>query len=179
MAGRPDASPNASSGPSACPPGNAPPGRPRASRRALLRSARRGPSARPGAPCRIVVRYAREMAAMSSCLRCCRAAPHRPAADPRASPPEPALPKAGGNDDLHTIRPVIARVPEAALVAFRKRRIRFEVCARQIIKQHVVADVEQVAPPSHQVIEDRLLVPQQSVMTAIQLVDLGEPRILA
>ena len=28
-----------------------------------------------------------------------------------------------GNDDLHTIRPVIARVPEAALVAFRKRRI--------------------------------------------------------
>ncbi len=84
-----------------------------------------------------------------------------------------------GNDDLHTIRPVIARVPEAALVAFRKRRIRFEVGARQIIKQHVVADVEQVAPPSHQVIEDRLLVPQQSVMTAIQLVDLGEPRILA
>src|SRR5712672_3628223 len=84
---RPDASPNASSGPSACPPGNAPPGRPRASRRALLRSARRGPSARPGAPCRIVVRYAREMAATSSCPRCCRAAPHRPAADPRASPP--------------------------------------------------------------------------------------------
>ena len=28
------------------------------------------------------------------------------------------------DDDLHTIRPVVARVPEAALVAFRKRRIR-------------------------------------------------------
>ena len=84
-----------------------------------------------------------------------------------------------GNDDLHTIRSMIARVPEAALVAFRERRIRLEVGARQIIEQHIVADVEQIAPPSHQMIEDRLLVGQQSVMTAIQLVDLGQPGILA
>jgi hypothetical protein len=35
-----------------------------------------------------------------------------------------------GNDDLHTIRPVIARVPEAALVAFRKRRIHPEEARR-------------------------------------------------
>ena len=84
-----------------------------------------------------------------------------------------------GNDDLHTIRPVIARVPEAALVAFRKRRIRLEIGAGQIVEQHVVADVEQVAPAPHQVIEDRLLVRQQPVVTAIQLVDLGQPGILA
>ena len=84
-----------------------------------------------------------------------------------------------GNDDLHTIRPVIARVPEAALVAFRKRRIRLEIGTRQIVEQHVVADVEQVAPASCQMVEDRLLVRQQPIMTAIQLVDLGEPRILA
>ena len=84
-----------------------------------------------------------------------------------------------GNDDLHTIRPMIARVPEAALVAFRKRRIGLEIGARQIVEQHVVADVEQIAPPSHQVIEDRLLVRQQPVVTAIQLVDLGQPGILA
>src|SRR5205823_13818129 len=47
------------------------------------------------------------------------------------------------------------------------------------IEQHVVADVEQIAPPSHQVIEYRLLVLEQPVMTAIQLVDLGQPGILA
>src|SRR5205807_8921016 len=84
-----------------------------------------------------------------------------------------------GNDDLHTIRPVIARIPVPALVAFRKRRIRLEVGARQVVEQHVVADVEQVAPPPHQVIEDRLLVRQQPVMAAIQLVDLGKPCVLA
>ena len=83
------------------------------------------------------------------------------------------------NDDLHTIRPVIARVPEAPLVAFRKRRIGLEISARQIIEQHVVADVEQVAPPSRQVIKDRLFVHQEPVVTAVQLVDLGQPGILA
>src|SRR3984893_11287773 len=161
MAWPPDASPNASSGPSACPPGNAPAAPPRAFRRAPPGSARRGPSARPGAPCRIAVRCARETPATSPCRRCCRAAPHRPAAGLRGSPPEPALAEAGGNDDLHTIRPVIARVAEAALVAFRKRRIRLEIGAGQIIEQHVIADVEQISPSSHQMIEDRLLVAQQ------------------
>ena len=37
-----------------------------------------------------------------------------------------------GNDDLHTIGSMIARVPEAALVAFRERWIRLEIGARQI-----------------------------------------------
>jgi hypothetical protein len=83
------------------------------------------------------------------------------------------------NDDLHTIRPVIARVPVAALVTFRKRRVRLEIGARQIVEQHVVADVEQIAPPPRQVIKDRLFVRQQPVVTAVQLVDLGQSGILA
>src|SRR5271169_6562845 len=120
----------------------------------------------------------RETPAASSYLRYCRAAPHRPAAGLRASPPKPALAEAGGDDDLHTIRPVIARVPEAALVAFRKRRIRLEISARQIVEQHVVADVEQVSPPPRQVIKDRLLMHQQPVVTAVQLLDLGQPCVL-
>src|ERR1700719_291147 len=138
MAGRPDASPNASSAPSACPPGNAPAGRPRAFLRGPPRSARRGPSARRGAPCRVVARWDRETAATLFCPRYCLEAPHRPVAGLRASPPEPALAEAGGNDDLHTIRPMIARVAEAALVAFRKRRIRLEVGARQIRYNQVI-----------------------------------------
>ena len=84
-----------------------------------------------------------------------------------------------GNDDLHTIRPVIARIPEAPLIAFRKRRIRLEIGARQIVQQDVVADVEQVAPPHRQMIEHRLFVDQQPVVAAVQLVDLGQPGILA
>src|SRR5207248_6155339 len=54
-----------------------------------------------------------------------------------------------------------------------------EISARQIVEQHVVADVEQVAPPSRQVIKDRLFVYQQPVVTAVQLVDLGQAGILA
>src|SRR3979490_1055213 len=55
---------------------------------------------------------------------------------------------------------------------------RAKIGARQVVEQHVVADVEQIAPPPRQVIKDRLLVHQQPVMTAIQLVNLGQPRIL-
>src|SRR5205814_6187331 len=70
------------------------------------------------------------------------------------------------------------RVPEAALVALRTWRIRLEISARQVVEQHVVADVEQVSPPPRQVIKDRLLVHQQPIVTAVQLVDLGQPGIL-
>src|ERR1700716_140278 len=55
---------------------------------------------------------------------------------------------------------------------------RAEISARQVVEQHVVADVEQVSPPPRQVIKDRLLVHQQPIVTAVQLVDLGQPGIL-
>src|SRR5499427_622056 len=84
-----------------------------------------------------------------------------------------------GNDDLHTIRPVIARIAEAALAAFGKRRIGFEISAGQIVEQHVVADVEQIAPSRRQVIKHRLLVGQQLIMAAVQLVDFSQPGVLA
>jgi hypothetical protein len=58
-----------------------------AATRAPPRLARRDPSARPGAPCRIAARCARETPATSSCPQCYRAAPHRPVADLRASRP--------------------------------------------------------------------------------------------
>src|ERR1700745_129064 len=56
---------------------------------------------------------------------------------------------------------------------------RAEIGARQIVQQHVVADVEQVPPSSRQVVKDRVLVDQRPVMTAVQLVDLGQPSVLA
>jgi hypothetical protein len=83
------------------------------------------------------------------------------------------------NDNLYAVRPVIARIAKAALVAFRKRRIGFEIGAGQIVEQDVVADVEQIAPARRQVLENRLLVGQQLVVAAIQFVDLGKPGVLA
>src|SRR5260370_6604619 len=56
-------------------------------------------------------------------------------------------------------RSVTARLPNPPLVAFRKWWIGLEIGARQVVEQHVVADVEQIAPPPHQMIEDRLLAP--------------------
>src|SRR5437899_10961012 len=62
--------------------------------------------------------------------------------------------------------------PIPTLVTFRKRRIRLKICARQVIEQHVDADVEQITPPPYQAIKYRLLVGQQPVVTPIQLTDL-------
>src|SRR5580692_13197752 len=57
-----------------------------------------------------------------------------------------------------------------------------EICkigAGQIIEQHIEADVEQVAPAPDQMIEQGLLVFEQPVVTAIQLVDFGQPEVFA
>src|ERR1700745_4110712 len=50
---------------------------------------------------------------------------------------------------------------------------------RGCIEQHIEADVEQVAPAPDQMIEQSLLVFEQSVVTAIQLVDFGQPEVFA
>ncbi len=75
---------------------------------------------------------------------------------------------------LNAVRPVIARIAEAALVAFGERRAGFKVSAGQIVEQHVETDVEQVVPALPQVLEQRVLMREQTIMTGIQLVDLGE-----
>ena len=65
----------------------------------------------------------------------------------------------------------------ASLVALWKRRIGLEIGAGQIVEQHIEADVEQVAPAPDQMIEQGLLVFEQPVVTAIQLVDFGQPEV--
>jgi hypothetical protein len=74
---------------------------------------------------------------------------------------------------------VIARIAVASLVAFGKRRIGLEIGAGQIVEQHIEANVEQVAPAPDQMIEQGLLVFEQPVVTAIQLVDFGQPEVFA
>src|SRR3982074_1892785 len=56
---------------------------------------------------------------------------------------------------------------------------RAEIGAGQIVEQHIEADVEQVAPAPDQMIEQGLLVFEQPVVTAIQLVDFGQPEVFA
>ena len=80
---------------------------------------------------------------------------------------------------LHAVRPTIARIAEASFVVLGKRRLGLEIRADQIIEQEIEARVEQVAPALRQMIEQHLLVLQQPIMTATELVDLGEPEIAA
>ena len=72
---------------------------------------------------------------------------------------------------------MVARVAEPALVALRKRRLRLEVGAGQIVEQDVEAGIEQVPPPARQMIEQRLLVLQQTIMAAVELVDFRQAEI--
>ena len=66
-----------------------------------------------------------------------------------------------GDHHLRTIRPMITAVTMPALVAFRQLcGVDLKIGAGQIIEQHIEAGVEQVAPASDQVREQRVLVPQ-------------------
>jgi hypothetical protein len=62
------------------------------------------------------------------------------------------------NHHLHTIRTMVARVAMAALVLLVGRRIRFEIRARQVIQEHIETHVEQIAPATDQMIEQRFFV---------------------
>jgi hypothetical protein len=75
---------------------------------------------------------------------------------------------------LRAIRPVIARITEAAFVAFRERRVGFEVGTGQIVEQHVEVGVEQIPPTLSQMPEQRVLMSEQPIMAGIELVDLRE-----
>jgi hypothetical protein len=74
---------------------------------------------------------------------------------------------------------MVARVAVPALAALWERRIGLEIGAGQIVQQHVEAGVEQVAPARDQMLEQRVLVCQQQIMTGIELVDLGQGKIRA
>jgi hypothetical protein len=80
---------------------------------------------------------------------------------------------------LHAVGPMVARIAEASFVALGERRLGLEIRAGQIVEQQIEARGEQVAPPLREVFEQRLLVLQKPVVTAVELVDLGEPEIAA
>ena len=63
--------------------------------------------------------------------------------------------------DLHAVTAFIAAVAKAPLVVVILGWITLEVSAGQIIEQHLEAGVKQVAPATHQMIEQRLFVLEQ------------------
>ena len=73
---------------------------------------------------------------------------------------------------------MVRRITVPTRVACWEGGIGFEVGAGQIIEQHIEVDIEQVAPASDQMVEQRLLVFEQPIVTAVQLVDLRQPGIL-
>lgn len=69
---------------------------------------------------------------------------------------------------------MVARIPEAALVAVGEWRVGFEVGAGQVVEQHVEAGIEQVTPALLQMPEQRILMGQQAIMAGVELVDLRQ-----
>lgn len=78
---------------------------------------------------------------------------------------------------LDTIRALIAAVAEPALAL--GRRIDLEVGAGEIVQQHVETDPEQALPARLEERKEVLLVGQQLVQAAVELVDLHQADILA
>ena len=73
---------------------------------------------------------------------------------------------------------MITAVTMPALVAFRQLcGVDLKIGAGQIIEQHIEAGVEQVAPASDQVREQRVLVLEESVMAGVQFMRLGQAKI--
>lgn len=62
----------------------------------------------------------------------------------------------------------------AALILLVERRVGLEVGAGEVIQEHIEAGVEQIPPAAHQVIEHRLLVLEQPVVTGIKGVNVGQ-----
>src|SRR6266404_1082412 len=83
------------------------------------------------------------------------------------------------NDHLHAVAAVVTRIPVPTLVAVRKRRIALEIGTGQVVEQDVERNVEQVAPTPDQMVEQRLFVFEQPIVTAVELVDLRQSDILA
>ena len=84
-----------------------------------------------------------------------------------------------GDDDLDAVGALIAAIAEAALVGLILRRIGFEIGAGQIVKQHIEAGVEEIAPAIDKMAEQGLLVGEEKVMAGIELVGLGEAEVTA
>src|SRR5260370_1438767 len=67
----------------------------------------------------------------------------------------------------------------ASRLAFQERRIGLQLGGRPVVEQHVEAGVKEIAPATDEMIEQSLLMIEQPVVTAIELVDLRQPGVLA
>ena len=82
------------------------------------------------------------------------------------------------NHHLRAVRPLVAAVAVAALVALcHVRGVDLEVGAGQIVKQYIEIRIEQVAPARHQMREQVRFVLQQKVMAGVEFVRIGQPEV--
>jgi hypothetical protein len=82
-----------------------------------------------------------------------------------------------GDDNLDAIGALVTTVAVLAFAVLR--RLAFEIGAGQIVEQHIEADIEQHPPALLQRGEQRLVVRQQLVQTAIKGLALGDGEVLA
>jgi hypothetical protein len=82
------------------------------------------------------------------------------------------------DDELRTIRPLVAAVAVTALRAlWQIGCVDLEIGARQIVEQHVERNVEHVAPAFGQMREQRPFVSEQQVVTGVELVSVGQTQV--
>ncbi len=83
------------------------------------------------------------------------------------------------NNDLHTIRPLIAAVTELPLVLLGKGWVTFEIRACQIIEQHLELRIEEIAPALLEMGKERLFMLEQTVMDLVDAMAFGQREIAA
>ncbi len=84
-----------------------------------------------------------------------------------------------GDDDLHAVAALIAAVAEAAQIGGIGGRIAFKIRAGQIVEEHFVLRLEEVAPAGGKVIKERRLVGYEFVVAFVEAMNFRERKIRA
>ena len=83
------------------------------------------------------------------------------------------------DDHLHAIAAFVAAVTEAAHVRGVLRRVALEVSAREVVEEHFVFRIKEIAPALREVIEERAFVLQDLVVAFVEPVDLSKGKVPA
>lgn len=83
------------------------------------------------------------------------------------------------DDDLHAVAALVTTVAEAAQTGGLVRRITFKISARQVVEEHLILRIKQVAPALSEMVKERALVLQQLVVARVEAVLFGESEVTA
>ena len=83
-----------------------------------------------------------------------------------------------GDDDLHAVAAPVATIAKASDVGGIGGRIAFKIRAGEIVKEHLVFRIEEVAPARGEMVEERRFMRHDLVVAFVKAMDLRERKIL-